>query len=129
MEKTSSDPLAAIRTCFTKYADFSGRADRPEFWWFFLAVFVINTVVSRLPGIGGGVVSLVVTLALVLPSLAAGARRLHDTGRSGWWQLLLLIPLIGFIVLVVWWASAGEQNANQYGQIPGGLPQAPGWPS
>jgi uncharacterized membrane protein YhaH (DUF805 family) len=91
----------SIRTCFSKYADFNGTASRPEFWWFMLFVFVaalvLNLVNSTLGSLFG--------LAMLLPELAVGARRLHDTGKSGWWQLLLLVPLLGLIVLIVFWAQ------------------------
>ena len=88
----------SIRTCFTKYADFNGTASRPEFWWFMLFVFIValalNVVSTTLGALFG--------LAVLLPQLAVGARRLHDTGRSGWWQLLLIVPF-GVIVLIVFW--------------------------
>lgn len=97
----------SIRTCFSKYADFSGRASRSEYWWFFLFVFIACLVATMI----STVVYYVVALGLVVPSLAAGARRLHDTGRSGWWQLLNLIPLIGFIILVVLLAQESKEEA------------------
>ena len=92
----------SISTCFGKYADFSGRATRPEYWWFFLFVLLGSAAASLL----GDIVAGLFTLATLLPSLAAGARRLHDTNRSGWWLLLLLVPLIGFIVLLVMLAQS-----------------------
>ncbi len=97
----------SIRTCFSKYADFSGRASRSEYWWFFLFGFVACIVAMMI----STVIYYVVALGLVVPSLAAGARRLHDTGRSGWWQLLNLIPLIGFIIVVVLMAQEGKEDA------------------
>jgi DNA-binding CsgD family transcriptional regulator len=90
----------AIRTCLTKYADFSGRASRPEFWWF--ALFV--TLVSAALAYFSSNVASVFLLAMALPFLAAGARRLHDTGRSGWWQLFLLAPVAGIVVAATVWA-------------------------
>ncbi len=93
----------AIKVCFQKYLDFNGKAKRPEFWWFFLFVVVVNLFVNTfLPMIGW-----LLTLALLLPSLAVGARRLHDTGKSGWWQLIGLTG-IGFIVLIFFWAQKGD---------------------
>ncbi len=91
----------SISVCFKKYADFNGRAARPEFWWFFLFSFLIQMVIGVV-GLGPAV-SGIITLGLLLPSLAVGARRLHDTNRSGWWQLIALIPLIGIVVLIVFW--------------------------
>ena len=104
----------AIKINFSKYVDFSGRAARPEFWWFLLFLFLANVVL----GLVSNAVSLIFSLATLLPSLAVGARRLHDTNRSGWWQLIGLIPLIGIIVLIVFWAQEGEAEDNQFGAAP-----------
>ncbi len=98
------DFAAAIRSCLSQYATFSGRASRPEFWWFFL----FQVLVMLIAGVLGDTVSGIATLALLLPALAVGARRLHDIGRSGWWQLLSL-TVIGFLVLVYWWAQPGRE--------------------
>jgi len=98
------DFVSAIKSCLSQYATFSGRAVRSEFWWFFLFQIIVMVVASFL----GDVISGIVSLGLLLPALAVGARRLHDIGRSGWWQLLSL-TLIGFLVLVYWWAQpSGE---------------------
>lgn len=91
----------SIQVCFNKYVDFSGRASRSEYWWFVLFVFLGSFVLSIF-SFWLNVIFLLVTL---LPQLAAASRRLHDTGRSGWWQLIGLIPLIGFIVLIVFLAQ------------------------
>lgn len=103
--------IDAVRTCLTKYADFTGRAGRSEFWWFFLFEVVVGLVSYILPDI----LQLLITFALLVPALAVGARRLHDTNKSGWLQLLLVIPLIGFIILVVLWAQEGSRETNQHG--------------
>jgi uncharacterized membrane protein YhaH (DUF805 family) len=95
----------AISTCFSKYATFSGRASRPEFWWFFLFQILVSIAASMF----GDVISGVVGLALLLPALAVGARRLHDIGKSGWWQLLGLTG-IGFLVLIYWWVQPGNND-------------------
>lgn len=91
----------AIKTCFQKYADFSGRASRPEFWWFFLfcclASIALNIVSAALSGL--------FSLATLIPSLSVGARRLHETNRSGWWQLLWFVPIIGWIVIIIFLAQ------------------------
>lgn len=100
----------AIKACFSKYADFSGRATRPEYWWWFLFVVlgsIAATVISDK-------VNTLFALATLLPSLAVGCRRLHDINRSGWWQLLCLIPIIGWIVLLVW-AAEGGRDPNRFG--------------
>jgi len=106
-----------------KYAVFNGRAARPEFWWFVLAnlivALVINVVVGVIAGRGTGqVVSDLYSLAVFLPSLGVSIRRLHDTNRTGWWYLLIFIPIIGWIVLIVFWASAGDPGSNNHGPNP-----------
>jgi uncharacterized membrane protein YhaH (DUF805 family) len=95
-----------------KYADFNGRASRPEFWWFALFCFLVGAAfqVLRLEMIG-----MLVNLALLLPSLAVGARRLHDMGKSGWFQLVWLIPFIGWAVMVYWLVQPSVAGANEYG--------------
>lgn len=95
----------SIRTCFSKYADFSGRATRSEYWWFFLFTLLLSAATGML----GDVVSRLSSLALVLPSLAVGARRLHDVDKSAWFLLLWFIPLIGWIILLVWAVQKGEE--------------------
>ena len=87
----------SVKTCFAKYADFTGRASRPEFWWFFLFTLVASIVLSAL----NQYVNLLFSLATFIPSIAVGARRLHETNRSGWWQLLWIVPLVGWIVIVI----------------------------
>jgi|SRR5690606_21424049 len=105
----------SLRTCLTqKYADFSGRASRSEYWWFALAVVVVSLAVSAISETLG----LLVNLALLLPSIAAAARRLHDTNRSGWWQLIALIPILGAIVLIVFLALEGDAEDNRFGSKP-----------
>ena len=104
----------SVRTCLTKYADFNGRAARPEFWWFVLAQVVVSLILNMLLPVLGGLFS----LAVLVPSLAAGSRRLHDIGKSGWLQLLGLIPVVGWILLIYWAAQPGEPAANQYGPPP-----------
>lgn len=110
------DFVTAVKTCLVeKYVKFDGRASRSEFWWFYLACFVINSVVgiiARAIGDAGSILSLIVCLALFLPLLGAGARRLHDVNKSGWLQLLLLIPLIGFIILVIFWIKKPVEPNN-----------------
>jgi uncharacterized membrane protein YhaH (DUF805 family) len=96
----------SVTVCFRKYADFNGRATRPEYWWFFLFLFVASVAISYV----SSTLSIVFTLATFVPAIAAATRRLHDTNRSGWWQLIGLVPLIGINVLIVFLAqdSKGE---------------------
>ena len=106
-----------------KYAVFSGRATRPEFWWFALCnaiVFaVIYIVVGIIAGRGTGqAVGDLYLLAVFLPSLGVAIRRLHDTDRTGWWYLLVLIPIIGGIVLLVFMVLASDPGPNKYGPNP-----------
>lgn len=102
----------SIATCFAKYVDFKGRASRPEFWWFYLFTILLCWG-SKLVD-SSGVLVLFVNFAIFLPFIAAGSRRLHDTNRSGWWQLIML-TIIGIVPLVIWWASKGSDQDNQYG--------------
>lgn len=98
------DFVSAVKSCLGQYAGFSGRAVRSEFWWFFLFQIIVMVIASFL----GDVISGIVSIALLLPALAVGARRLHDVGRSGWWQLLTLTG-IGVLVLIFWWVQpSGE---------------------
>jgi uncharacterized membrane protein YhaH (DUF805 family) len=99
------------------YANFSGRARRAEFWWYFLANFIVSVVLNLLQAAASIFVVLVVIygLAVLIPGIAVGIRRLHDTGKSGWWLLIALIPIVGIIVLIVFWATDGQPGPNQYG--------------
>ena len=93
----------SIKVCFTKYADFTGRASRPEYWWFALFIILASIATSMVSPLLSGLFS----VATLLPSIAAATRRLHDTNRSGWWQLIWLVPIIGWIVLIVFLAQEG----------------------
>jgi uncharacterized membrane protein YhaH (DUF805 family) len=106
-----------------QYVDFAGRARRKEYWMFTLVSVIISLVLAILDNVLTiGVLGLLYSLAVLLPSLAVGVRRLHDTGRSGWWLLISLIPLIGAIVLVVFFATDGEPQPNAYGPDPKAVP-------
>ncbi len=109
-----------------KYAVFDGRAQRQEFWYFmlfYLLIYIALSVVDQVTGTfnmqtGTGLFSGIYTLAMLVPSLAVGARRLHDTGRSGWWQLLSLIPVLGVLVLIFFFVQDSQPGDNQYGLNP-----------
>ena len=100
----------SISTCFSKYADFNGRASQSEFWWWVLFTFLASAAAHIISEPLAGLFS----LATLLPTLAVGARRLHDTDRSGWLQLIWLIPIFGWIVLIVWLAQEGKEP-NRFG--------------
>jgi len=97
----------AVRSGLSKYATFEGRALRSEYWYFVLAL-ILATVVAE-------ILDAIVALGTIVPSIAVACRRLHDTDRSGWWQLITFVPLIGTIVLIVWLASQGTGD-NRFGR-------------
>lgn len=108
----------AVKSSLNKYAVFEGRASRSEYWWFFLfnitlyvAAIVLDSILSF------GFLSMIVSLGLLAPSLAVGARRLHDINKSGWWQLLYLIPLIGFIIVLIFLVKQGDAGENRFGPV------------
>jgi uncharacterized membrane protein YhaH (DUF805 family) len=103
-----------------KYAVFSGRAHRTEFWMFTLVNIIIVVVLSVIEGLLGspGIVCLIYNLAVLIPCIAVTVRRLHDIDRSGWWILISLIPLIGAIVLLVFAVQDSKPHENQYGPNP-----------
>ena len=110
----------SIKTCFVKYAVFSGRASRSEFWYSFLFGFigglvtlVIDTMILGYSSDDYGPINTIFTIITFLPYFAVGARRLHDINRTGWWQLIILTG-IGFILLIVWWALEGKKENNNY---------------
>ena len=112
-----------------KYAVFQGRAQRKEYWYYILFFVLFAIVVSLVentlgladPETGSGPLSLVYSLALLVPSIAVAVRRLHDTGRSGWWILIGLIPVVGAIVLIVFYVFDSEPGDNEYGPNPKGV--------
>jgi uncharacterized membrane protein YhaH (DUF805 family) len=109
----------AVRSALTQYVGFSGRARRSEYWWFALFNVILSFVASLLDAaIGASIFGLIVGLGLLLPSRAVGVRRLHDINRSGWWLLLGLIPLVGAIILIVWFCQDSDRGPNQYGDSP-----------
>lgn len=111
----------AVKIFFQKYADFTGRARRSEFWWAYLFGVIIGCVaniVSFVSPIFGGILMSLFCLATIVPSLAVGVRRLHDIGKSGWNLLWCLLPLIGAILLIVWWVKDSDPRPNEYGPSP-----------
>ncbi len=102
------DFTESIKVCFRKYATFKGVASKSEFWWWAL----FNLIASICLGIVSDKLSLAFTVATFLPYLAVTSRRLHDTGRSGWAQLIGVIPLIGWIVIIVWLCQDSKPSAR-----------------
>lgn len=115
------DFWTAVKTAYSKYVTFKGRAPRSEYWYFVLFCMLVAIVASILDfGLFGhnGVFYLIVTFANFLPSLAVAVRRLHDADRSGWWFLIVFVPLIGAIVLIVWFCMRGTPGVNRFGDDP-----------
>lgn len=120
-----------------KYATATGRASRAEFWYFTLFNIIFSIAASIIDGILGLgrndsllTIGTLYGLALLIPSIAVGIRRLHDIGRSGWWMLISLIPIVGTIWLIVLYATKGMPEDNQYGpstvgNMPPATPQTP----
>lgn len=106
-----------------KYATFSGRASRQEYWFFTLFNLLISFSLGLIDALlqTGEIFSSLYSLAVLLPSLAVACRRLHDIGRTGWWLLLALIPLLGWIILIIFHCLDSEAGTNQYGENPKGL--------
>ncbi|MEQ4303983.1 DUF805 domain-containing protein [Plantactinospora sp. B6F1] len=127
---------AAVRSVLSQYVGFGGRARRSEYWWFFLFSILVGIATSILDSAlgtdfegssgSGGLLNLLASLALLLPSLAVAVRRLHDTDRSGWWILIGLIPLVGAVVLLVFFVQDGTPGPNRFGPSPK-YDAVPGW--
>lgn len=113
-----------------QYADFNGRARRKEYWYFFLINFLISFGIAFIGGILGfmnpesslaflpSALAMIYGIAVFIPGLAVGVRRLHDTNRSGWWMLIGLIPLIGSIILIIFFVEDSQPGTNRYGENP-----------
>jgi uncharacterized membrane protein YhaH (DUF805 family) len=118
----------AVKTVLGKYATFTGRAARPEYWWWILATIILLGILGIVDGAliapmmgfpafdpeAGDPLSAIASLALLLPNIAVGVRRLHDTDRSGWWLLLSLIPIIGSLVLLYFFVQRGTEGSNRF---------------
>jgi len=119
----------AVKTCFSKYAEFKGRASRPEYWWFFLSYIIVYVALAIVAAAARGLSFLlwIAIVAYIIPLIAAAVRRLHDTGKSGWWYFIGLIPLVGFIILIVMLAAEGQPGPNEYGP-PAGSPEGTALP-
>ena len=109
----------SISHCFSHYATFQGRARRSEFWWFILFTFLAQAAGSVLSDKLGALIG----LAVLVPTLAVGARRAHDIDKSGWWQLINFIPILGWLLLIYWFAQPGEPGENRFGAAPAEVPE------
>ncbi len=118
----------AIKLGFSNYVNFTDRACRSEYWYWILFVFIgfvvaeiIDTVIGR------PIFYTLFTLAVLIPNIAIGVRRLHDLDRSGWWLLLSFIPLVGAIILIIWFCSKGTDGPNRFGadRLAGMVPPIP----
>lgn len=129
--------VEAVTSVYRNFVNFSGRASRSEFWWYTLFSIIASVVIGLIEtalGLGqgtvtsgagefsanfaGGPLSIIWSLLNLLPGLAVSIRRLHDTDRSGWWLFIALIPIVGFILLIVWYATKGTESANRFGADP-----------
>lgn len=113
----------AVSSGFRNYVGFSGRACRSEFWYWSLFVFGVSFFFGAvLPALGMGfqwaVLVNLFSLVVLLPNIAVSVRRLHDLDKSGWWVLLWFIPLIGAVVLIIWFVGRGTPGENRFGPDP-----------
>ena len=112
--------------CWKQYADFKGRARRKEYWMFFLfniiIVFLLDMIDASMGMLddesGFGLLSGIYMLAVIVPNIAVSVRRLHDIGKSGWNYFIGMIPLVGPIVMIIWFATAGDVGSNDWGDDP-----------
>ena len=114
----------SISSCMGKYGTFSGRASRSEYWWFYLFTILMSwgatIVAAAMFSFEDPMVDIlpsIVSLIFFIPAIAAGSRRLHDIGKSGWWQLLFIVPIIGWILLIVWLATNTKPDGDKYNLI------------
>ncbi|MBT92279.1 MAG: DUF805 domain-containing protein [Euryarchaeota archaeon] len=111
--------MDAVKTCFKKSITISGRASRSEFWFFYLSSILAAVGLGVIDGLLGGVGISLLTLAFIPAGITACIRRLHDIGKSGWMILLFVIPLVNFVLFIMWFiVDAGQPHANQYGDVP-----------
>ncbi|MFT6913881.1 MAG: uncharacterized membrane protein YhaH (DUF805 family) [Motiliproteus sp.] len=119
-------PFGCYLKAWKNYASFSGRTRRREYWFFILFNILVSIGLSFIDGVSGtfnpqsgmGLLGGLYTLAMIIPAIALGSRRLHDINRTGWWQLIMLIPLVGALVLIVFYATDTQQEQNEYGANP-----------
>lgn len=106
------DFKTSVKHVFNNYFTFSGRASRSEFWWWVLFTFLINIVLNI---VNSEPLAILTVLALLIPNIAVTARRLHDIDKSGWWQLIMLIPIVGVFILIYWCIQKSTEGPNRFG--------------
>lgn len=109
MPMRNLEVLEACKMFWTRYVDFEGRSRRAEFWWSYLMVFLIYTFLGW---------TVIAPLACIIPMIAVSVRRLHDIGKSGWYYLVFLVPVVGTILMIIWGCQEGMVGRNQYGDDP-----------
>ena len=109
MPMRNLEVLEACKMFWTRYVDFEGRSRRAEFWWSYLMVFLISTFLGW---------TVIAPLACIIPMIAVSVRRLHDIGKSGWYYLVFLVPVVGTILMIIWGCQEGMVGRNQYGDDP-----------
>ncbi len=110
----------AVSRVFNKYAQFNGRASRAEFWWFMLFCVIVGFIFGILTSISSvfAYISYLFNLAVFIPVLAVSWRRLHDIDKAGGWWFINFVPLVGFIIFIIWCAKPGVPQANRFGEVP-----------
>ena len=112
----------AISSGFNRYVDFEGRSSRAEYWWWTLFAILVNIAATVIDlaifATDFGAASAIAALGLILPGTAVAVRRLHDLGKRGWWLLLIFVPVIGAVVLLVWYCMKGTMGDNRFGSDP-----------
>lgn len=112
------DFVQAVQTCCKKWVTFTGRASRSEYWWFFLFNFLLFLIVPITGLLSVKLIAIIFAIAyiyLTIAMIAVAIRRLHDIDRTGWWILIGLVPVVGFIVLLIFYLTPGTEGSNQYG--------------
>tara|TARA_B100001105_G_C22219240_1_gene368886 strand:+ start:304 stop:690 length:387 start_codon:yes stop_codon:yes gene_type:complete len=122
--------IPSVKDAFNKFGTFSGRSSRSQYWWFFLFgllsgfffniidyIFLGVNAFSNDPNEPTGWFNLLWSLFLLTPSLAVGSRRLHDINKSGWWQLLWIVLLVGWIPLIIWFCKKSDDEVNDFGEL------------
>ncbi|HRR75866.1 MAG TPA: DUF805 domain-containing protein [Ruminococcus sp.] len=117
MSPKNVDIKEAVQLFFKNYTNFNGRSTRSEFWWVMLASFIVGFVLGILSALTPifTVIAVIFCIAIIVPSIAVEIRRLHDTGKSGWFILICLVPMVGSLILLYFLAQPSDPNSNQYG--------------